>query len=75
MIDIRSKADKKYEVDEVIKNHGHEILRLPPCQCDLNPIEHVWNLVKQRVADKNVSQSEKEEKLTLKAIYSMTEED
>lgn len=41
---------------------------------DAKPIEYVWNLVKQRVADKNVSQTEKDiEKLN--TINSITEED
>ncbi|XP_041968549.1 uncharacterized protein LOC121725590 [Aricia agestis] len=43
--------------------------RTPPYHCDLNPIEYIWNLLKQRAVDKNVSQSEKEiEKLTRDAI-------
>lgn len=44
--------------------------------CDLNPIEYIWNLVKQRVADKNVSQLERDiEKLTRDAINSINESD
>ncbi|CAK1602378.1 unnamed protein product [Parnassius mnemosyne] len=71
----RSKPTKQYEIDEIVQSHGHEVLRLPPYQCDLNPIEHAWNLVKQKVADKNVSQSEKEiQKLTLEAINSISVE-
>jgi len=30
-----------YVVDQVAKQAGHEILRLPPYHCDLNPIEMV----------------------------------
>jgi len=30
-----------YIIDRVAKNAGHEILRLPPYHCDLNPIEMV----------------------------------
>lgn len=69
----RSKPPKRYVADELMKAHGHEILRLPPYHCDLNPIEYIWNLVKQRVADKNVNQSEKEiKKITRDAINSIT---
>ncbi|XP_045453649.1 uncharacterized protein LOC123662923 [Melitaea cinxia] len=72
----RNAPPKKYEIDELIKSQGHEVLRLPPYQCDLNPIEYIWNLMKQRVADKNVSQSEKEiEKLTRDAIKSISADD
>ncbi|XP_049868104.1 uncharacterized protein LOC126375422 [Pectinophora gossypiella] len=68
--------EKKYVVDELLKSHGHEVLRLPPYNCDLNPIEHIWNLLKQRVADKNVEQHEnKIEQLTKDAISSITAED
>lgn len=70
---VTNKPPKKYIVDELMKEHGHEVLRLPPYHCDLNPIEYIWNLVKQRVADKNVTQSEREiENLTKKAIKSIT---
>ncbi|CAH2109036.1 unnamed protein product [Euphydryas editha] len=67
---------KKYIVDELLKSHGHEVLRLPPYHCDLNPIEYVWNLMKQRVADKNVTQSETDIlNLTKNAIKSITPSD
>ncbi|KAJ4430692.1 hypothetical protein ANN_19283 [Periplaneta americana] len=33
--------------------HGFTVLRLPPYHCDLNPIELVWNLVKQNIESKN----------------------
>ncbi|CAH2101316.1 unnamed protein product [Euphydryas editha] len=49
------------------------IFRLPPYHYDLNPIEYVWNLIKQQVADKNIHQSEKDiERLTKEAIQSIT---
>lgn len=71
-----NKPPKKYMVDDLLKEHGHEAVRLPPYMCDLNPIEYIWNLVKQRVADKNVSQLESViEKLTRDAINSITESD
>ncbi|XP_041974434.1 uncharacterized protein LOC121729854 [Aricia agestis] len=71
---IRSnKPQKKYVVDELLKESGHEVVRLPPYHCDLNPIEYIWNLVKQRVADKNIDQLERKiEGLTKEAIESIT---
>lgn len=71
-----NKPEKKYVVDELLREHGHEVVRLPPYHCDLNPIEYIWNLVKQRVADKNIDQSERLiEKLTREAIQSISVED
>lgn len=32
----------KYLIDEIARNNGIEILRLPPYHCKLNPIELVW---------------------------------
>ncbi|XP_072933654.1 uncharacterized protein [Epargyreus clarus] len=71
-----NKPAKKYVVDELLRSHGHEVVRLPPYHCDLNPIEYIWNLVKQRVADKNIDQSERQiEQLTREAIQSITAAD
>ena len=35
------KKDPRYKVDDLIRDHGHEVLRLPPYHCDLNPIERI----------------------------------
>ncbi|XP_048482148.1 uncharacterized protein LOC125489667 [Plutella xylostella] len=71
-----NKPEKKYVVDDLLREHGHEVVRLPPYHCDLNPIEYIWNLIKQRLADKNIDQSEKLfEQWTREAIKSITVED
>ncbi|KAH9638425.1 hypothetical protein HF086_007732 [Spodoptera exigua] len=54
-----NKGQPTYVVDELLKRHNHEVLRLPPYHCDLNPIEKIWSLVKRRVAEKNVDQDPK----------------
>lgn len=41
--------EKEYRTDEIIKDHGHIPLRLPPYLCELNPIELVWADVKRCV--------------------------
>lgn len=45
----------KYQIDELFKAAGHTILRLPAYHPDLNPIENIWGIVKQRVAARNVT--------------------
>ncbi|CAH2035866.1 unnamed protein product, partial [Iphiclides podalirius] len=63
-------------VEELLTAHGHEVLRLPPYHCDLNPVEKIWSLVKRKVADKNVEQDPKEiVKSTVEAFESITAED
>lgn len=45
---------KTYEIDKIMSEKGHSVLRLPPYHPDLNPIELVWASLKQYVAEKNV---------------------
>nr|XP_026497740.1 uncharacterized protein LOC113401879 [Vanessa tameamea] len=66
----QNKGSPTYSVDKLLKAHSREVLKLPPyilLYCELNPIEKIWNLVKRKVADKNVSQDPKK-------IMSITEE-
>lgn len=39
-----------YEVDEIAKKQGHEILRTPPYHPELQPIELCWGVVKNHIA-------------------------
>jgi len=39
-----------YEVDEIAKKHGHEIVRTPPYHPELQPIEVCWGVVKNHIA-------------------------
>lgn len=43
------KPDPKYEI---LKDHGHTVIRLPPYHCDFNPIEIIWGIGKNKVASK-----------------------
>ncbi|CAH2103226.1 unnamed protein product [Euphydryas editha] len=52
---LRGKGPPTYAVDELLKAHNHEVLKLPPYHCELNPIVKIWSLVKRKVADINVS--------------------
>lgn len=72
----QNRGPPTYAVDELLKSHNHEVLKLPPYHCDLNPIEKIWSLVKRRVAEKNVAQDPKEiVKLTEDAFESVTSQD
>ena len=35
-------VEKTYQVDEMAREAGHEVIRLPPYHCHLNPIELLW---------------------------------
>jgi len=39
-----------YFVSEMAKKHGHEILRTPPYQPELQPIELCWGIVKNHIS-------------------------
>ncbi|CAK1586058.1 unnamed protein product [Parnassius mnemosyne] len=37
---------KTFSIDKIFKEHGHDVLRLPPYYPDLNPIEMAWAAIK-----------------------------
>ena len=45
------KATPTYAVDEMAKVAGHEVVRLPPYHCELNPIELARSQVKRYIKD------------------------
>jgi hypothetical protein len=47
--------EKRYELDEITVERGHQIIRLPLYHCQYNPIELIWAKVKGEVADQNSS--------------------
>lgn len=44
-----------YVVDNMAKDAGHNVLRLPPYHCELNPIELAWAMVKGYVKQHNTT--------------------
>ena len=40
------RVEKKFKVDEMAKEAGHEVIRLPPYHCNLSPIELLWAFMK-----------------------------
>lgn len=49
--------EKSYTVDKLARENGHEVLRLPPYYCILNPIELVWSQLKHSVRKGNLTPS------------------
>ncbi|KAF8789729.1 Retrovirus-related Pol polyprotein type-1 like protein [Argiope bruennichi] len=46
---------KKYFINEILKEHGRVVLRLPAYHCDLNPIELIWADIKRYVRERNAT--------------------
>ena len=51
---VASSPTPKYVVDEMAKAAGHEIVRLPPYHCELNPIELACSQVKRYIKEKKL---------------------
>ena len=49
-----------YVIDEMAKEHGHTVLRLPPYHCILNPIEKRWSYHKHLVLMESTVRTEQE---------------
>jgi transposase len=47
---VKLAPEATYAIDEVAKQHGHEVLRTPPYHPELQPIELCWGVVKNKVA-------------------------
>lgn len=55
LVKLHKPKAKKFILDQVLREQGHTVLRLPPYHPDLNAIEKIWGDVKQWVAQRNVS--------------------
>lgn len=51
----REKFKNVHVINEICKNLGHTLLRLPPYYCIFNPIEMVWASVKHKLHKINQS--------------------
>ncbi|XP_049513968.1 uncharacterized protein LOC125941081 [Dermacentor silvarum] len=62
-----------FQIDTLASAAGHEVVRLPPYHCELNPIKLVWSQVKGYVASKNTDfKIDSVEKLLLEGIAGVT---
>lgn len=72
----RNKPQPTFVLDELLKTHGHDVLRLPQYHAELNAIELIWANIKGKIAANNLSFKFKDVmKLTQDAIASVTVED
>ncbi|KAL4126303.1 hypothetical protein QTP88_010525 [Uroleucon formosanum] len=55
-----------YVVDNMAKDAGHNVLRLPPYHCEFNPIELAWAMVKGYVKQHNTTYKIDDMKVLLK---------
>ncbi|XP_063899928.1 uncharacterized protein LOC135143917 [Zophobas morio] len=46
---------KQYRIDQIAKEHGHIVLRLPPHYCVMNPIELIWSSLKRSIRRNNTT--------------------
>ncbi|KAL0868251.1 hypothetical protein ABMA27_007782 [Loxostege sticticalis] len=60
-----------YAAEEILKQHGHEVLKLPPYHCDLNAIELIWNLAKRKLASRNLGLHGSETENLIRECFSM----
>jgi transposase len=54
LIKMHKPQYETFAIDCLVAEHGHTVIRLPPYHPDLNPIEKIWGIVKNRIAAKNV---------------------
>ena len=53
IIKMYKSRNLKYRIDDLAKESGFEIIRLPPYHCDLNLEELIWANIKEYVARNN----------------------
>lgn len=67
------KQPVSYVTDQLIRKHGHDVLRLPPYHCIFNPIELLWGVIKNDVARNNTEfKLDAMKKITDKAISNVS---
>lgn len=68
--------ENDYVFDNVLNEHGHQVLRLPPYHPEFNPIEKIWALVKNWVAAHNTTfKLDDVEKLARHKFEAISQED
>ena len=74
--DLHKSRFQKYELDEMARERGHTVIRLPPYHCQYNPIEFIFDEVKAKVVRENTTFNLNDvEQLTRDAVDSITADD
>jgi hypothetical protein len=55
LIKLEKPHFKCHKVENLLAKHGHSVLRLPPYNPELDPVEKIWTCVKNWVASHNVT--------------------
>ncbi|XP_072389346.1 uncharacterized protein [Diabrotica undecimpunctata] len=66
---------KSNELDKLLEENRHSVLRLPPYHHELNPIELVWASIKNYVAQRNVSFNFKDVEILCDQFFETFSED
>lgn len=70
-----NKGPPIYKVDEFLKRKGHEVLRLPPYHCKLNPIKLIWGDLKRFVGRENSTFKGQDVKALMKKGFAQIDSD
>jgi len=63
----------KTVLEDMAEKFGCEIIRLPPYHCQLNPIESIWGILKNRIAKRNITYKMNDvERISREEIESIT---
>ena len=55
LVTSRMPKEETYVIDQILYEHGHTVLQLPPYYPDLNPIELIWTDLKKWVASRKIN--------------------
>ncbi|KAJ4445927.1 hypothetical protein ANN_12613 [Periplaneta americana] len=55
LVKLHKPRYKTFSIDSILARHGHVTIRLPPYHPELNAIEKIWGIVKNWVAQNNVT--------------------
>ncbi|CAH2088749.1 unnamed protein product [Euphydryas editha] len=55
LVNLNKPPTPKYILDELAKSFGHTFLCLPPCHCQYNSIEMIWDQIKAYAARNNTT--------------------
>lgn len=72
------KNTKEYEIDKIVYEHGHKVVRIPPYHWHLNPTERIWAQIKSAIRKENLNSNQTlngVEELPRWKVNSMSKED